>query len=46
MSFMEEVKFSATMFSPNPFVQVCDMKGCCILGPSESPEATVGRSQL
>jgi len=40
--FMEEVKFSAA----NPFVRVCDMNACCILGPSESPEAAVGRSQV
>ena len=39
---MEEVKFSAA----NPFVRVCDMNACCILGPSESPEAAVGRSQV
>jgi len=27
-------------------LRACDMNVCCILGPSESPEAAVGRSQV
>jgi len=30
----------------NAFVRACDMKAWCKLGPSESPEAAVGRSQV
>jgi len=27
-------------------LRACDMNTCCVLGPSESPEAAVGRSQV
>jgi len=43
---MLEVKFSAAVFLPIPFVRFCDVSACYILGPSESPEAAVGRSQV
>jgi len=43
---MQELKSSAAMFLSNPFVRVCDMDSCCILGPSESLEAAVGRLQV
>ena len=40
---MSSFKVTAAMFLPNPVVRAGDMNACCILGPSDFPEAYVWR---